>query len=71
MAQQVKGSPELLNKWRRGCRAEGFVPVLDGLRDGLSQERFENDYGDSRDGRFTKVTDEIRNRLAKVAGYRN
>jgi len=34
-----------------------------GLRDGLSSERFEEDYGDAEDSRFRAVLNDIRNRL--------
>lgn len=42
-----------------------FLPPLDGLRDGLSLERFQEDFGDMADPRFQKVLADIRERLKK------
>jgi hypothetical protein len=43
----------------------GYLPQFDGLRDGLSFERFQDDYGDTADPRFQKVLGDIRSRVKK------
>lgn len=42
-----------------------YLPATDGLRDGLSAERFREDYGDPGDPRFQAVLDDIRGRMKK------
>lgn len=71
LSQQLRGSPELMTAWRKNFRGSNYLPPFDGLRDGVSRERFDQDFGGGMDGRFTKVVDEIHNRVAKVPGYRN
>jgi hypothetical protein len=46
----------------------GFLPTFNGLRDGLSPERFRDDFGDTFDPRFQKVLREIRERSRKSGG---
>ena len=41
------------------------LPILDDLREGLSPERFKDDFGDSADPRFQKVLSDIRSRVRK------
>ena len=41
------------------------LPLLDDLREGLSPERFKEDFGDSADPRFQKVLADIRSRVRK------
>ncbi len=42
-----------------------FLPTLEGLRDGLSFERFQEDFGDTADARFQRVLGDIRSRVRK------
>ncbi|HEY3789228.1 MAG TPA: hypothetical protein VGL71_10250, partial [Urbifossiella sp.] len=46
----------------------GILPEFTGLRDGLSRERFQEDYGDTADARFQKVLADIRSRVRKSKG---
>jgi len=69
-AQQVKGRPELIAKWRGGVNISEALPAMDSLREGISPQRFERDFGDPSDPRFTRVLDEIRERIAKLPAYR-
>lgn len=41
------------------------LPSFDGLREGLSFERFQEEYGDTSDARFQKVLTDIRTRVRK------
>ncbi|HXD87427.1 MAG TPA: hypothetical protein VN641_13105 [Urbifossiella sp.] len=44
---------------------EPFLPAMDGLREGLSQERFKDDFGNVADPRFQKVLGDIHARIEK------
>lgn len=70
LAQQVKGRPELIAKWRSGVPVLDLLPGMDSLREGVSRPRFDRDFGNAADPRFTRVIDEIKDRIAKLPAYR-
>ncbi len=68
-AEAIKKNPELIGKLKQDFDAADYLPSLVGLRDGLSEERFEQDFGDNSDPRFVKVIDDIKARVAKLPAY--
>jgi hypothetical protein len=64
--RRLRDDPELLNRVRVRFAAAEFVPATDGLRDGLSAERFAEDYGSGTDDRFRAILAEIRQRVRKL-----
>ena len=44
---------------------EPFLPAMEGLREGLSTERFKDDFGNVADPRFQKVLADIHARVEK------
>ena len=68
-ARRVRDDPAFLVRVRDGFTVADFVPATDGLRDGLSAERFEEDFGGTSDKRFKDVLADIRTRLKKLPGH--
>jgi hypothetical protein len=68
-ARVVRKDPDLLEQWWRKATVVEFVPKLDGLRDGLTEERFKQDYGSFSDDRFTRAMDELRARVRALPLY--
>jgi len=62
-AAKVKKDPKLLLKMRQSFAVSDFVPSVDGLRDGISVKRFEQDFGSSSDPKFLKSIEEVRKRV--------
>jgi hypothetical protein len=46
-----------------------FFPLIDGLPEGLSQERFELEYGGLQDPRYRAMVEQIAQRLASLPLY--
>jgi hypothetical protein len=65
-ARAARNNPELLRRLPERFSAAAVIPDLAGLRDGLSPERFEEDYGDASDDRFRAVLADIRERVKKL-----
>ena len=55
-----------VRRWTGETSFANHLPPLDGLRDGLSPERFKDDFGDVADPRFQKVLGDIRARVRKT-----
>jgi hypothetical protein len=68
-ARQVRDDGFFLARVKDKYTVADFVPSTDGLRDGLSAERFEEDFGGTSDKRFKDVLADIRARLKKMPGY--
>jgi hypothetical protein len=62
-AREANENPDSLLRYRDKMTPAAYLLPAKGLRDGLSVERFEEDYGDGDDSRFRAVLNEIRTRL--------
>ena len=69
-AQKVKKTPAVLTQLTKEFAVADYVPSVTGLRDGLSRQRFEADYGTAGDPRLTKAMDEVRARVAEMEAYK-
>lgn len=69
-ARSLRDDTELLRRLGRRFSASDVFPSTAGLRDGLSWERFQEDYGDASDSRFRAVVADIRGRVKKAAAMR-
>jgi hypothetical protein len=69
-ARAVQSEPKLLEQMKARFSAAEVLPELTGLRDGLSADKFEDDYGGLTDERFRGVVAEIRKRIKAVPLYR-
>ncbi len=67
-ARSAWDNPGFLKQIAGSFESSRYLPDTAGLRDALSMERFEEEYGDARDDRFRKVLDDIRTRVKKVSG---
>lgn len=65
-AQQIKSRPELISQYRQGLQIKDLLPDLGGLREGLSLQRFERDYGSESDPRFQRLREMIRQRVMEL-----
>jgi hypothetical protein len=63
LARSAHDDEEFLKRTATGFKASEHFPGIDGLRDGLTIDRFEADFGEPRDPRFLKVLDDIRGRI--------
>ncbi len=70
-ARAVQSEPKLLEQLKTRFVASDVLPEWTGLRDGLSADKFEDDYGGPTDERFRSVVAEIRKRIKAVPLYRN
>lgn len=68
-ARFTKKDPDLLEQWWQDFKLADYVPKMDGLRDGLTEERFKQDYGSFADDRFKQALDDIRTRVRKQRFY--
>jgi hypothetical protein len=68
-ARLTKMKPDLLDEWWRNYQLEDFVPKMDGLRDGLTEERFKQDYGSVGNERFKQAMDDVRKRVRAMKYY--
>jgi hypothetical protein len=68
-ARVVRKDPDLLEQLWRKAEVADFVPKIDGLRDGLTEERFKQDFGSVEDERFTRAMDELRGRVRALPVY--
>jgi len=68
-ARLMKSDTDLLEQWWMAYRIDDFVPKMDGLRDGLSRERFEQDYGSVGDDRFKQAVEDVRKRVRGMKFY--
>lgn len=67
LASAVRANPDAaVRALRDGFDPRGVLPDLDGLRDGLSDERFREDFGDAADDRFREALNDIVGRLNKL-----
>lgn len=62
-ARAVQRDPKLLHHFRTHFRPEDVLADTAGLRDGLSADKFEDDFGGPDDDRFRAVLDDIRRRV--------
>ena len=65
-ACSLRENPDALNKLAGKVHFPSLLPDAAGLRDGLSLEVFEDDYGDASDDRFQRVLTDIRGRVRKL-----
>ena len=65
-ARSLRANPDALNKLAGKVPFPALLPDAAGLRDGLSIDRFEDDYGDASDDRFQRVLADIRGRVKKL-----
>lgn len=70
-ARAVQGDPKLLHHFRTRFRPEDVLADMAGLRDGLSADKFEDDFGGPDDDRFRAVLDDIRRRVRALPLYRS
>jgi len=66
--KRVRDNSDQLNQLARRFDATHWVPNTDGLRDGLSAERFNDDYGNASDPRFQTAIADIHARVKRIAG---
>ncbi|MBX9581943.1 MAG: hypothetical protein K2X87_16685, partial [Gemmataceae bacterium] len=67
LAAVVRANPDAaLRDLRNRFAPADVVPEFGGLRDGLSADRFTEDYGDPTDDRFREAVKDIRGRLDKL-----
>lgn len=64
----LKANPKRLAKLGQEFRLGDFVPSIQGLPEGLSAAKFQQEYGTAEDERFKKQLDEIRGRIEKLPG---
>jgi hypothetical protein len=62
-ARAAAGDPEQVRKMGEKLRASDHLPSMDGLRGGLSADKFAELYGSADDDRFAAVLADIRKRL--------
>ena len=67
LAELVRANPEAVRSLRDAFDARAILPDLAGLREGLSANRLQEDFGDPADDRFREVIADIRGRLGKLA----
>lgn len=63
--QRVRSDPGVIAGVRDRFAAAAVLPPSDGLRDGLSWERFRHDYGGATDARFRAALDAVRDRVKR------
>ncbi|OWK47365.1 matrixin family metalloprotease [Fimbriiglobus ruber] len=68
-ATKLKKNPQLLGTLRDSFAVNDFAPSVAGLREGLSKKRFNEDFGEAADKRFTKAIDEVRARVTELKAY--
>jgi hypothetical protein len=68
-ARSVRSDPGMIQRVRDKFTADDFLPVTAGLRDGLTTERFKEDFGTAADPRFREVVTTIRDRVKKLPVY--
>jgi hypothetical protein len=66
LASRVRSDPGLIGGLRDRFAASDVLVPTDGLRDGLSWERFRHDFGDATDARFRQSLDALRDRVKKL-----
>jgi hypothetical protein len=59
-ALKVRADPDLIGRVRGKFAAADVLPPTDGLRDGLSWDRFKLDFGDATDSRCRKAFNDVR-----------
>jgi len=65
-AKGLKEKPEGLKELATSFEVEAVMPLLTGLREGLSPKRFAADYGAIDDARFTAALADIRKRIREL-----
>ncbi|MDB5312278.1 MAG: hypothetical protein JWO38_6480 [Gemmataceae bacterium] len=68
-AGAARETPDILRRAAAKFTLADCLPETGGLRDGLSVERFEDDYSDAGDDRFGAVLTDIRGRVKKVPAF--
>jgi hypothetical protein len=68
-ANLAKKDPGVLDQWRRAFKVEEFVPAIDGLRDGMSEDQFKRVYGSVGDDRFIQGMADLRKRVRALRAY--
>jgi hypothetical protein len=63
LARKLRESPDLFPRLRNTFSSSDFIPQLDGLREGLGLEKFEEAYGGTDDERFRSALAAIRKRI--------
>ncbi len=69
-AQKVKKTPAVLADLAKGFAVADYVPSVSGLREGLSRERFEADYGSAGDPRLMNALEAVRARVIELPAYK-
>lgn len=68
LAKRMIDGPARLAKVAEGFDVADYALAPKGLAEGMSLAEFEKRYGGVRDGRFTKMRDEIARRIAQLPG---
>lgn len=69
-AQKVKKTPAVLATLAKEFAVADYVPVVTGLREGLSRTRFEADFGSTSDPRLLNALEEARARVIELPAYK-
>lgn len=66
LAEFIKTSDEKLPEVARDFSFARYMPPIDGLRDGMTQEEFVAEYGSTSDPRFKEAMEEVRRRVKEL-----
>ncbi len=69
-AKRVKKNPTELESVSKKFAVADFVPAIDGLRDGISAERFKSDFGSMNDAKFKAAYDAVWQRVRDMPAYK-
>lgn len=69
-AQKVKKSPAVLATLAKEFTVADYVPPITGLREGLSRQQFEADYGSAGDPRLLNALEAVRARVIELPAYK-
>jgi hypothetical protein len=69
-AQALKRDPRLLGRLRDGFTVDRYVPPITGLREGLTAEKVQEEFGYADDPRFKAAVDDVRKRVKELEAYR-
>jgi hypothetical protein len=70
LAKRLQAEPKLLEKWQNEFRTSDYMPTIRGLREGLSEVKFKQDFGSTDDPRYKASVAAIRQSIAELPGWK-
>lgn len=69
-AQAVKRDGRLLGRLRDSFTVERYMPAITGLREGLTAEKVQEEFGYADDPRFRAAVEDVRKRVKELEAYK-